>query len=159
MIGIEYRRFGEVNEDFVGLASELDLEFAEKNGAAQDQYNQFNKLSGIGDIVIAYADGRPAACAALKKYDVSRYEVKRVYVRKEYRKLGLARAMMLMLEEIAAAHGAKSLILETSRTFVPAVSLYRSLSYAVTENYGQYKGMDLSVCMEKKLAPVEGKKN
>lgn len=152
MSDIEYRRFGEVTEDFVELASELDLEFAEKNGASQEQYNQFNKLSGIGDFVIAYVAGRSVACAAIKKMDETRYEVKRVYVKKEFRSQGLARTMMLMLEEIAAGHGAKSLILETSRTFVPAVSLYRSLSYAVTENYGQYKGMKLSVCMEKKLS-------
>lgn len=152
MIDIEYRRYIEITDDFVNLAAELDLEFAAKNGAAQEQYNQYNKLAGIGDVVIAYADGRPAACAALKRFDESRYEVKRVYVRKEYRKLGLARTMMRMLEEIAAGHGAKSLILETSRTFVPAVRLYGSLSYKVTENYGQYKGMDLSVCMEKNLA-------
>jgi GNAT superfamily N-acetyltransferase len=152
MADMEYRIYGEVNDDFAGLAAELDLEFAEKNGAAQAQYNQYNKLAGIRDIVIAYADGKPAACAALKKIDESTYEVKRVYVKREFRSLGIARTMMLMLEDIAASRGASALILETSKTFVPAVSLYRGLSYEIIENYGQYKGMELSVCMRKAIS-------
>jgi Acetyltransferases len=146
-----YRYFDKVNEDFVALTAELDGEFADKNGPAQEKYNQFNKLNGIKDIVIVYHGTSPVACAAIKKFDDERYEVKRVYVKKEYRSKGLARGMMLRLEKIAADYGSKSLILETSKTFSEAINLYRKLSYGIIENYGQYAGMSLSVCMEKSL--------
>jgi hypothetical protein len=41
--------------------------------------------------------------------------------------------------------------LETSRHFVEATNLYRSLDYQVIENYGQYVRMKISLCMRKKL--------
>lgn len=153
MDNFAYRYFDKVNEDFVALTTELDEEFADKNGSAQEKYNQFNRLDGIKDIIIVYRGQRPVACASIKKFDDERYEVKRVYVKKEYRSRGLARGMMLRLEKIAAGYGVKSLILETSKTFSDAINLYRKLSYGIVENYGQYKGMNLSVCMEKSIGP------
>ena len=40
-------------------------------------------------------------------------------------------------------------ILETSNTLESAIILYKKSGYTLTENYGQYIGIESSVCMEK----------
>ncbi len=148
-MNISYKYFNEVTDEFIRLADELDKELLDKNGAIQDQYNKYNKLAGIKDIIIAYDNLDPIGCASIKKYEEDVYEIKRVYVKKEYRKVGVGRIMMEKIEEIAKEKKIKVLVLETSKTFIPAISLYKSLLYFVTDNYGQYKGMEYSVCMKK----------
>lgn len=47
--------------------------------------------------------------------------------------------------------GAEKLVLETNRTFVPAIELYRGLGFTRVANYGPYAQMEESVCMKKKI--------
>ena len=143
-----------VTDDFVGLSMELDNELAEKNGALQEGYAQYNKLDGIEDVVLCLCDDQSVGCASMKCFDEDAYEVKRVFVRKEYRGGGISEMMMEKLEEVARSKGIKKLVLETGRAFIPAIGLYTKLAYGVIENYGQYKGMENSVCMMKTLAPL-----
>jgi hypothetical protein len=42
-------------------------------------------------------------------------------------------------------------ILETGFMQKEAISLYQKLSYTITENYGQYIGIENSVCMKKNI--------
>ena len=151
IMNITYKYFTEVNEEFISLTNELDLEFLEKNGSIQNQYNKYNKLDGIRDIIIAYDNMKPIGCVSIKKLEENVFEVKRVYVKKEYRKAGIAKIMMKKIETIAKEKNIKTLLLETRKTFIPAISLYKSLMYVIIDNYGQYKGMEYSVCMRKEI--------
>lgn len=143
-----------VTDDFVVLSTELDEELAEKNGALQESYSQYNKLDGIEDVVLCLSDGRAVGCASMKRFDGDAYEVKRVFVKKAYRGYGVSKMMMEKLEEVARSKGVGALVLETGKSFIPAISLYRNLAYSVVGNYGQYKGMESSVCMMKRLTPL-----
>jgi N-acetylglutamate synthase-like GNAT family acetyltransferase len=150
-MNIEYKYYCTVNNDFEILTNELDIEFSIKNRNKQEMYNKYNKLNDIKDIIIVYDNQNPIGCGAIKKYDNSRYEVKRVYVKNEYRGNGISKVIMKQLEEIAKEKGIRILILETSKTFVEAINLYKKIGYIQIDNYRQYKDMELSVCMEKRL--------
>jgi putative acetyltransferase len=141
------------NKDFVMLCGMLDEYLNGSVGGEKQraQYAQYNTLEHIRDVIIAYDGGTPAACASFKQYEEGVAEVKRVFVREEYRGRGISRDMMSLLEEKAKERGYSSLILETGAPLTAAIGLYKKLGYRVTENYGQYAVMKESVCMRKDL--------
>ena len=63
-------------------------------------------------------------------------ELKRLYVRPRWRRLGVARALMRRAESEACARGYRALVLTTSAELMPlAQSLYDSLGYFETDPY------------------------
>ena len=141
------------NPDFIGLCHDLDdflneLVGGEKNRA---EYIPYNKLDDIHDVIVAYDEDIPVGSAGFKKYDDECAEVKRVFIKREYRGKGSSKKLMELLEERARNKGYKYLILESGESLVAAMSLYRKIGYKVIPNYGQYKDMPDSVCMKKEL--------
>lgn len=141
------------NEDFILLCGMLDDHLDDIVGGRKqrEKYAQYNTLEDINDVIVAYDGKKPVACASFKRYGEGVAEVKRVFVRKEYRGRGISKEMMADLEEKAKAKGYCSLILETGELLKAAVQLYSSSGYSVIDNYGQYEGMRESVCMKKDL--------
>ncbi len=141
------------SRDFIGLCRELDAYLNELVGGEENraQYLPYNQLEGIHDVVLAYDGGRPVGCAGFQRYDGECAEVKRVYVRKEYRGLGISKEIMKRLEQKAKQKGYSFLILESGEPLVEAMALYRRIGFQVIPNYGQYQDMPESVCMKKKL--------
>jgi GNAT superfamily N-acetyltransferase len=144
-----YVYFNSVEKDFEILSLELDEELTRKKGELQSTYNQFNKLTGINDVIIAYVNSEAVGCAAIKFFDKGTFEVKRVFVKEKFRGFGIATEMMIRIEDIAKEKGLVSLIVETYKDFSSAINLYKKLSYEIIENYGQYKDMEKSICMRK----------
>jgi GNAT superfamily N-acetyltransferase len=66
-------------------------------------------------------------------------EVKRMYARPEVRGQGIARALLLALEQSARDYGMKRLILETGQRNPEAVAFYAHYGYERIPNYGFYK--------------------
>jgi len=131
------------NNDFVMLTELLDEEFYEIFGDVVKQYEQYNKLKDINDVVIIYNGIEPVACGSFKKYNDSTVEIKRVFVRKEYRKRGFATKIMRKLETIAVKKGFLHGILETGAELNPAIELYKKLGYNTIKNYDQYEKMEV----------------
>lgn len=141
------------NTDFIELCHELDdflneLVGGEKNRA---EYIPYNKLDDIHDVIVAYDEDIPVGSAGFKKYDNECAEVKRVFIKREYRGKGISKKLMELLEERAKNKGYKYLILESGEPLAAAMSLYRKIGYKVIPNYAQYKDMPDSVCMKKEL--------
>jgi GNAT superfamily N-acetyltransferase len=82
-----------------------------------------------GIFVVATLRGDPVGCGALKFHARSPAELKRMWVAPSARGLGLGRRLLTELERIAAEHGARRLRLETNRTLIEAIALYRSAGY------------------------------
>lgn len=139
------------NEDFIGLSEELDQEFYELLGADQDQFNEFNTLEDIHDVVLVYDGETAVACGGFKRYTGATAEVKRIYVKKEYRKKGLAGKVLQALEEKGKKKGYQYFILETSKKQLPALALYKSIHYQQIDRYPPYEKIELSVCMQKQI--------
>jgi putative acetyltransferase len=148
---VHYVYYDIVHPDFVTLTNLLDNELAEKNENFQVVYGQYNQLIGINDVIVAYTDERPIACASIKYFDAETYEIKRVYVSDRYRGAGIAAEMMKRIENKAKEKNIRYLIVETGKHLIPATNLYKKLSYTPIENYGQYKDLPLSICFRKAL--------
>jgi len=139
------------NPDFCALVQLLDQELAERDGADSAFYAQYNTLTRIRHAVVAYADGQPAGCGAFKEFEAGAVEIKRMYVAVAHRRQGVAQAVLGELERWAAELGYATAVLETGRRQPEAIALYQRSGYQLTVNYGQYVGIENSVCMCKPL--------
>ncbi len=141
------------NHDFVELCRQLDSNLDELVGGFEQRKNyvQYNTLEDIHDVVLFYDNDQPCACASFKYYDNGVAEMKRVFVRPEYRGKKVAEALIHTLEVLARDKGYHTMILETGKPLIAAIKLYRKLGYGIIDNYGQYKDMTESICMGKEL--------
>ncbi len=141
------------NQDFVRLCQMLDENLNELVGgeAQRKEYNQYNNLNHIHDVILVYDNDTPIACGAFKYYAEGVAEVKRVFVRKEFRGQGISKLLMQQIEIKARIQGYDSLILETGKPMTSAIGLYSSIGFRVIDNYGQYKNLPLSICMLKDI--------
>jgi GNAT superfamily N-acetyltransferase len=88
-----------------------------------------------GLLLVATLHGEPAGCGALKFHGAEPTEIKRMWVAPAVRGLGLGRRLLASLEAHAAAGQARVLRLETNRTLVEAISLYRASGYREVEPF------------------------
>lgn len=141
------------NPAFISLCAQLDAYLNELAGGEEKraQYVPLNKLDFINDAFMAFDGGEPVGCAAFKRFDDDTAEVKRVFVKPEYRGRGIAREILELLEQAAKEQGYTRLVLETGAPLVAAHRLYVSIGYTVIPNYGPYADMTESICMEKRL--------
>lgn len=137
--------------DFQHLVGLLDSDLAIRDGDDHDFYNQFNKIDAIRFAVVAYWDRQPVGCGAIKEFSDDTVEVKRMYVLPEFRGKGIAVAVLHDLETWADKLGYKRLVLETGVKQPEAIALYNKSGYVRIPNYGQYAGVENSLCFEKVL--------
>lgn len=143
------------NADFISLVRLLDADLAKLDGEDHSFYSQFNKIDKIRHAVIAYQNGVAVGCGAIKEFSPESMEVKRMYTSPELRGQGIASAVLSELEKWAMELGYKSTVLETGKRQPEAIALYEKKGYLHIPNYGQYVGIDNSVCFEKKLLTDE----
>ena len=139
------------NEDFKKLVVQLDQGLYERYQSGQAQYEKYNRLEFINTVVVAYENDQPIGCGAYKVYDDQTVEIKRMFVAEAHRGRGISKLILSALEEKAIAAGYSKSLLETGVKQLEAMGLYSKAGYILTENYGQYKGMPLSICYEKNL--------
>ena len=111
--------------------------------------NQANLSRGI--YLVAYIGEEPVGMAAHRPIDDSTTEVRRMYVKKEARRGGIARALLKRLEEHARSVGFTHLLLETGNRQVPAIELYLQCGFMQIEPFGQYRDDPTSVCFKKAI--------
>lgn len=139
------------NPDFVNLVRLLDSELAIRDGDEHSFYNQFNSISQIKFALLAYKDNRPIGCGAIKEFSEGAMEIKRMFILRDFRGKGYATFILKGLEQWAIELGYGRCILETGRKQPEAIVLYRKNAYHQISNYGQYSGVENSLCFEKKL--------
>ena len=140
------------NPDFAELVKQLDADLAIRDGDDHAFYDQFNKLDAIKHTVVAYNEAnRAVGCGAIKQFETGIMEVKRMFVPLEERGKGIAGEILRELEIWAKELGNDKCILETGIKQPEAISLYKKSGYRFIDNYGQYAGVENSVCFEKLL--------
>ncbi|MFT6960124.1 MAG: putative acetyltransferase [Polaribacter sp.] len=150
-MGIKIIRTNSENKDFIQLIKELDAYLKITDEDEHDFYNQFNNTDVLKNIVVIYVDEIAVGCGAIKKFDETSVEVKRMFVSLEKRGSGVAQKMLQELEICAKELGYQKCVLETGVRQVEAVQFYKKCKYQVIPNYGQYQGMENSICFEKQL--------
>ena len=139
------------NMDFINLVKSLDTELAERDGRDHSFYSQFNKIDKIKYAVVLYDDNIPVGCGAIKEYAPDTMEIKRMYTLPASRGKGIASEILSELQKWATELLFKKCILETGKRQPEAIELYKKNGYKLMPNYGQYAGVENSVCFEKEM--------
>lgn len=145
------QRVDSSNTDFQNLVQFLDADLAVRDGDDHTFYHQFNGIDMLKNCVIVYVDDIAVACGAFKIFSDDTVEIKRMYTNPEYRGKGLASKTLNELEGWAKESGYKNCILETGIMQPEAIALYKKRGYHKIPNYGQYAGIENSVCFEKRI--------
>ncbi|MBL3549770.1 GNAT family N-acetyltransferase [Chryseobacterium sp. KMC2] len=145
------KRLDSTHPDFQNLVQLLDTDLAVHNGDDNAFFEQFNTIDKLKNCTVAYIDELPAACGAFKELSDNTVEIKRMYTNPTFRKRGLASGILRELENWAKELGFEKAVLETSVDLKNAISVYEKSGFYRIPNYGQYIGIDNSVCFEKIL--------
>jgi putative acetyltransferase len=113
------------------LGFDLDFQdFAGELAALPGDY-----ASPLGRLLLAWVDNKPAGCVALRLLSPGICEMKRLYVRPQYRGTGIGR--MLVQQVIAEAReiGYEKMRLDTAPGMEEAIGLYRHFGFREIEPY------------------------
>jgi putative acetyltransferase len=106
-----------------------------------------------GRLLVAMAEGEAVGIVGVHRLGPKVAELKRMYVDREARGLGMGRALAVAAVEVAGEMGFDILRLETHPDHMPAaVNLYRELGFRETEPYHSVVGVEGLLTMELRLA-------
>lgn len=139
------------NSDFQKLVELLDQYLAIQDGSEHAFYDQFNKINTIKYAIVVYENEVAVGCGAIKNFSEKTVEVKRMFVLPGRRGKGIASLLLKELESWAKQLGYERCVLETGKRQPEAIALYQKNGYRIISNYGQYIGMENSLCFQKNL--------
>jgi DNA-binding MarR family transcriptional regulator/GNAT superfamily N-acetyltransferase len=90
-----------------------------------------------GAFLIGYLGEEPIGCGAIKHHTGEPSDIKRMWVAESARGLGLGRRLLSDLEELARDSNAPAVRLETNRSLVEAIQMYRSSGYTETAAFNE----------------------
>lgn len=138
------------NTDFKHLTQLFDEYLVDIDGDEKDFFAQYNQIH-LDYVVVCYENGKALGCGAFKEYEPKVAEIKRMFVLPEQRGKGIAVSILNEIETWAKSEGYESAILETAPKLESAIALYQKSGYEIIPNYGQYIGVENSVCMRKNI--------
>lgn len=139
------------NEDLQRLVQSLDHFFNEKWGEdIANSYQSFHQLSQMAYACVAYED-YAVGCGCFKIMDEQTVEIKRMYVDPDYRHRGIATRILKHLEDVALSQGKKYCVLETGKDMLDNIQFYEKCGYHLIDNYGDFIGDEICICMMKVL--------
>ena len=124
-------------------------------GEDKRYYTRYSENERLERVWIAYLDDVPAGCVAYRTKDEGVGEIKRLFVRGEYRGKGIARGLLEAVERHARERGCHKLFLDTRITLEPAVSIYRRFGFSIVFQQGLYIQMEKGLCMDIQIKPME----
>ena len=148
---ITVKRTNATDPNFGALVTKLDAYLKTTDGEEHDFYHQFNGIQHLDYIIVLFKNNLAVACGAIKPFDTETVEIKRMYVEPGYRGEGLGSKVLSELEHWALELNYSACILETGKRQTEAVALYKKNKYIITANYGQYIGVENSICFKKPL--------
>jgi putative acetyltransferase len=136
---------------FIELVKDLDEELKIRDGEEHAFYDQYNKIDHINHMVVAIVNEKPVGCGAIKIYQDTTVEIKRMFVSLDARGSGIASNILTELEIWAKELRFTTCILETGVNQPEAIGLYKKNGYKRIPNYGPYKDAMNSLCFEKTI--------
>lgn len=143
----------EASELIAMLSRDIAARYDHKDDGAGD-FRPEHVLVPRAAFLVGRVNGEAAACGAYRPFSADEplvTEIKRMYVRPEFRGRGYSAAMLAELERRAGLDGYKVVRLETAYRQAEALGLYRSRGYVQIENFGKYAGHVEHLCFEKVL--------
>jgi putative acetyltransferase len=127
----------------IDLARELFREYQRSLNVDlcfQDFEHELAALPGeyappFGRLLLLYEEENLAGCVALRKIDDETCEMKRLYVRPEFRGRKLGKRLAESVMDESRTIGYKKMKLDTLPTMATAITMYRSLGFKPTPPY------------------------
>jgi putative acetyltransferase len=134
------------------LIEELESHLAPLYPATSRYGYSVEKLINQGvAFFVTRQDGVPAGCGGVQFFNTEYGELKRMFVRPQFRGLGLAKLMLKHLEDYTREHSISLLRLETGIHQKEAIKLYESAGYKNCPPFGEYTESPLNTFFEKKI--------
>ena len=115
-----------IHEYFRELDSRFDSGFDPEQSIPAD---------ALGLFLVARLRGKPVGCGGLKLEPRKPAYLKRMWVSRELRGVGLGKRLLRELEDLARESGANAVQLETNRVLTEAIALYRASGYREVEPF------------------------
>ena len=141
----------EKDERFLKLVCELDRGYYDLIGDELSKYDSYNEFNDPHVVILALDNDIEVACASYRTFDDDSVEFKRVYVKKEYRKRGIAYNIITELEKIVIENRFRYSYIVTGKNNNAAIKLYEKLNYKLIDNFGQFINDDEVICMKKEF--------
>lgn len=143
-------QFNDAINLFQEYANSLNISLAFQN--FDEELNIINSMYGspTGCLLLVYDNELPIACAAYRKIGEDVCELKRMYIKSDYRRNGVGQEIMNILCTRAKLNGYKLMRLDTLDTMIPAIKLYSNNGFYTIDAYYHYPNEGV-VYMEKSL--------
>jgi GNAT superfamily N-acetyltransferase len=148
-VNVKLKKIPAISDDVKLLSEELHKELEQFYGKGViESFQEENNVMVV--FYVAYDEKESAiACGALKHFDESTAEIKRMYVKPDIRGRGISKAILTKLEQQAKELHYQRLILETGLKQPEAMSLYRAFGYTPIKCFGRHADDPDSRCFEK----------
>ncbi len=113
----------------------LNIDLAFQNYDNERRHIADIYMPPTGALFLAEKDGISAGCVGLRKFDGRRCEMKRLYVRPDYRDMGIGTALCDRIIEKGRFLGYEAMLLDTLASMHSALALYRSRGFKQTAPY------------------------
>jgi len=138
--------------DAITLITELEAHLEPLYPAASRHGFSIDKLvaENVPFFILRY-EGTVVGCGGVKLFGAEYGEIKRMYVRPQFRGLGFAKLILDHLAAYARKHGVFLLRLETGIHQLEAIGLYERMGFERIPPFGAYKPDPLSIFYEKHI--------
>ena len=136
------------------LIHALCSEMCERYGTPPSPFSPSEAAAPCTVFLVARLSGQPVGCGALRRFDDHTAEIKRMYVAPAGRRKGIARRILVELEQQAQAFSYRTIRLETGIRQPEAQCLYEALGYCRIAAFGPYVGNPMSICYERVLKQI-----
>lgn len=143
-------QFNDAISLFQEYANSLSISLAFQN--FDEELNIINSMYGspTGCLLLVYDNELPVACAAYRKIGEDICELKRMYIKPNYRRKGIGQEIMNILCTRSKLNGYRLMRLDTLDTMTPAIKLYSNNGFYTIEAY-YHNPNEGVVYMEKSL--------
>lgn len=114
-----------------------------------DERKHLDKKYGLpeGRLYLVYSDEKLAGCIGLKKLDEVNCEMKRLYVRSQFRGKNIGNILIQQIIDDAKEIGYKYMFLDTLPFLESAIHLYKNFGFYEVESYNE-SPMESSIFMK-----------
>lgn len=141
----------EKDERFLKLVRELDNGYYQRIGEDLSKYNEYNSLEIPHVVILLIDSGKNVACASYRVLSKDSVEFKRVYVKKDYRRKGIAFKLIERLERDVIEKGFRYSYIVTGKNNTPAIGLYEKLNYHSIPNIKGFEDDKRIISMKKEF--------
>ncbi len=138
--------------DIRGMIAESDAMMQALYPAESNHLVDVDALAGSDTVFLAARrSGTLLGSIAFRIIDPGHAEMKRLFVQREARGIGLGRRLVEALEDAARLRNIDRISLETGIRQPEAIGLYRTSGYQECQQFGSYQADPLSLFMTKRL--------